>query len=107
MRIWTVYIIYSQNRGKYYIGVTNDLEKRLYEHNNGLSPYTKGGEPWKLKHVEEFDNIKNAYQRERFLKKKKSRKIIEKVINSPDVRLVRNRDSDFSDKIRKHRNSVG
>ena len=88
MPIWTVYIICSKKRNKYYTGVTNDLRGRLYEHNHGLSPYTKGGEPWALVHFEEFDNIKDAYRREQFLKRKKSKKILEKVISSPDVRLL-------------------
>lgn len=87
MPIWTVYIIYSGKRDRYYIGVTTDIQQRVKEHNTGLSPYTKGGTPWTLKHREEFKSIEEAYGREKFLKSKKSRKIIEKVVVSPDVRL--------------------
>ena len=87
MLIWTVYIIKSQKWDKYYTGVTDNLEKRLYEHNNGLSLYTKGGGKWALKHFEEFDSIRDAYKREKFIKNKKSRKIIGKIIGSPNIEL--------------------
>jgi putative endonuclease len=94
--IWTVYVIYSEKRHKHYIDVTDNFKERLYEHNHGLSPYTKGGEPRVPQHLEEFDNIKDAYARERFLKKKKSKKILKKISSSPDVRSRRNRDPDPS-----------
>ncbi len=81
-----VYIIESISKGKFYIGVTNNLKKRFYEHNNGLSRSTVPLRPFILRRVEGFDNIKDAYFREKFLKSKKSRKILELIIrSSPDV----------------------
>lgn len=90
MSVWTVYIIQSQKWNKYYIGVTDNLKLRLYDHNNGLSLSTKGGAKWALKHFEEFNNIQDAYKRERFIKSKKSRKITEKIIASPNILLNKN-----------------
>jgi len=76
-----VYFLKSLKDGSYYIGVSDNSGRRLKEHNAGLSKSTSPKRPWKIIRLEEFDNIKDAYQRERFLKSKKSRKIIEKIIN--------------------------
>lgn len=81
-----VYILESISASKLYIGVTNNLRKRFYEHNNGLSRSTAPGRPYILKRVERFENIKEAYSRERFLKSRKNRRLLERIIrSSPDV----------------------
>ncbi|MBK8875010.1 MAG: GIY-YIG nuclease family protein [Bacteroidetes bacterium] len=41
-----VYIIYSSSYDVFYKGFTDNPEKRLWEHNNDLSRYTKGKGPW-------------------------------------------------------------
>ena len=84
-KIYFVYYLESSKDGSYYIGVTNCVRRRLFEHNSGLSKSTASKKPWILRKTEEYPNINLAYQREIFLKKKKSKKIIEKIINSPDV----------------------
>lgn len=38
--IYSVYILWSQVAGKFYIGVTSDVHKRLYQHNVGVSKWT-------------------------------------------------------------------
>jgi putative endonuclease len=43
-----VYILYSDLLGKYYVGSTNDLSRRMAEHNYGHSKFTKTGKPLKL-----------------------------------------------------------
>lgn len=43
-----VYILYSKKLNSYYVGVTQDIEKRLYQHNSGYSKYTKKGIPWQI-----------------------------------------------------------
>ncbi len=50
----------------YYVGSTWNLEKRLWEHNQGLgAKYTARRLPVKLVYSEEFDFIADAYQREK------------------------------------------
>ena len=80
--MYYLYILQSQAKGRYYVGVSGNVDKRLKEHNSGIVKSTAPYKPWIIKCVEEFPDIKLAYQRERFIKDKHSRKIIEKIIAS-------------------------
>ena len=77
-----VYFLQSIKNSSYYIGVSANTDVRLKDHNAGLSKSTAPKRPWVLKRVEKYPDIKSAYQRERFLKAKKSHKIIKKIIKS-------------------------
>ncbi len=43
-----VYILYSESLGQYYVGQTDNLEKRFKRHNRGHGKHTKKGIPWDL-----------------------------------------------------------
>ena len=75
-----VYVLRSQTSGKTYIGQTKDLEKRLWAHNSGLSPYTKGRGPWGLLYHEEFETRGEAMKREKFFKTGKGREFLKEII---------------------------
>jgi len=45
---YIVYILLSEKLNTYYVGLTNNIEKRLATHNNGGKKYTTKGIPWKL-----------------------------------------------------------
>ncbi|OIP00126.1 MAG: endonuclease [Bacteroidetes bacterium CG2_30_33_31] len=62
------YILKSETHGNYYYGHTNDLEKRIKQHNMGQVKYTKGRRPWKLHYFEEFETKSGAAKREYFFK---------------------------------------
>jgi putative endonuclease len=76
------YILFSEKLNKYYVGACVNLERRLNEHNIGHSKFTKTGTPWKIVHVEEFETLQQAKTREIFIKKMKSRRYIEKLIEA-------------------------
>jgi putative endonuclease len=76
-----LYILQSECDKSFYIGVTNDTQRRLNEHNAGLSRSTKSRTPWMIVHREEFESITEAYRRERYIKSRKKRKYIESIIN--------------------------
>ena len=60
-----VYILKCAN-GSYYTGSTTDIERRLWEHQNGEgSNYTKAHLPVELVYVDEFPRIDDAYYREK------------------------------------------
>lgn len=47
--MYTVYILFSSTIQKYYIGQTQNIENRLFEHNSGETKSIKGGIPWRIK----------------------------------------------------------
>src|ERR1043165_4298207 len=65
-----VYILASQIGGTLYIGVTNDLIRRVFEHKSKfVRGFTKKYDVVKLVYYEQYDDIENAIQREKRLKK--------------------------------------
>jgi putative endonuclease len=62
------YILKSKRDGKMYTGSTNNLRKRLDQHNKGLSTYTKGRGPFDLIYYEACLLEEKARSREVFLK---------------------------------------
>lgn len=61
------YILLCSN-GEYYVGSTEDLDKRLQEHQSGRGcDFTKAHLPVKLVYTEEYPTIEEAYKRERQL----------------------------------------
>ena len=77
-----VYILQSKKNNKFYIGFSDDVERRLSQHNAGRNKSTKSGVPWELRYQEEFDDRKKAMNREKEIKDKKSKKYIEWLISS-------------------------
>ncbi|MEP0860507.1 MAG: GIY-YIG nuclease family protein [Ignavibacterium sp.] len=75
--MYTVYTIYSEKFNKIYIGQTEDIERRMFEHNNGLlSVYSKRYKPWELVYTEEYPTRAEAMKREKQLKSQKGREFI-------------------------------
>ena len=82
-RTYYAYILASQRNGTLYIGVTNDLARRAWEHREGLIPgFTKKYGVKMLVYYELFNNINAAIHRETRLKKftrKRKLELIESV----------------------------
>lgn len=78
-----VYIL-KLKTGNLYIGYTNNLERRLSQHKNGESTYTKPRRPLKLVYYEAYLSKKDAIIRERRLKQFKNghKILINRVSNS-------------------------
>ncbi|OGH93702.1 MAG: hypothetical protein A2538_02335 [Candidatus Magasanikbacteria bacterium RIFOXYD2_FULL_41_14] len=69
-RRYYVYILASQKNGTLYIGLTNNLVKRIYQHKNNLiAGFTKKYNVHQLVYYEEYDNINIAISREKQMKK--------------------------------------
>ena len=74
------YILSSKNNSTLYIGVTNDLERRLNEHRSGLIPgFTQKYHCEKLVYFEEYSDINQAIEREKQLKHWSRSKLIDSV----------------------------
>ena len=66
---YTVYILASRKHGTLYIGVTNDIARRVREHRQGRgSRFVKRYRVTRLVHVETHDEIAHAIQREKTMK---------------------------------------
>ncbi len=70
MKRYFVYILTNQRNGTLYVGVTNDITRRVYEHKNDLvGGFTSKYKVHLLVYFEEFHNIDLAIIREKQLKK--------------------------------------
>ena len=63
-----LYLLKSCKVKKFYIGITNNLKKRIIGHNNGESIYTSRYLPWEIEYCEAFLSKKDAINREKALK---------------------------------------
>jgi len=63
-----VYVLESELNGELYTGFTNDLKRRILEHNKGLNLSTKRYKPWHLIYYEACLSEVDAYRREHYLK---------------------------------------
>ena len=79
--MYYVYILYSEKLDKYYIGSSKNPELRLKYHNMGKKGWTKRGVPWKLVFQQEFQDKKDAMEKEMYVKNQRSKIFIEKLIS--------------------------
>jgi putative endonuclease len=82
-----IYILYSPSSDFYYVGYSNDPVRRLEEHNSSVhNTFTSKHRPWILKaYFKCSESEKEAIQIERFIKKQKSRKLLEQLCTSDFV----------------------
>ena len=71
-----VYILLSQKDHKFYIGLTNNLERRMFQHSNGEVVSTKGRRPLDLIFYEAYLNEKDAARREDYFKTNKGKRTL-------------------------------
>lgn len=71
---WYVYVLSSKIARKSYTGSADNLSRRLKEHNEGKSYYTKRYKPWELIYTEEYLTEHEARMREKYLKSASGRK---------------------------------
>ena len=63
-----VYVLQSMKDGLLYTGISGDPERRLKDHNSGMTKSTKGRRPFKLIYTEECGDRRQAREREKYLK---------------------------------------
>ena len=75
--MYYVYITTNKNNEVLYIGVTNDLRRRIYEHKQKIvEGFTSKYNVDKLVYYESTENVKSPIEREKVLKKWARKKII-------------------------------
>jgi putative endonuclease len=76
-----LYILQSLKDSNFYTGITNNLKRRIKEHNNGKNISTKGRRPFKLIYCEVYLLKKDAENRERYLKTSMGKRVIKKQLS--------------------------
>ena len=82
-----VYIVYSPSLQRFYVGTTDDVAKRIDEHNNNKYPgsFTSKGIPWELFFQIECKTGDQAYKLEKYIKKMKSTNFIKRLKNESEL----------------------
>lgn len=82
-----VYILQSLTNNRFYLGSTDNLERRIKQHNEGKAKYTSLTKPFKLVFSQEYPTLVEARKIEYKLKRLKSRKILEQIIFDGKINL--------------------
>src|SRR3989338_4222911 len=80
-KMWHVYILQSRKDGSHYIGCSNDYPRRLREHNNGYNDSTRTKAPWRIVHLEQFEESSKAFVREKQIKSYKGGNGLKKLLH--------------------------
>ena len=75
-----IYVLKSLSARKSYVGMTDDLGRRLAEHNSAKHFYSKRHIPWSIVHAEKFDTRDDARKREKYFKTAAGRRYLKKHI---------------------------
>ena len=78
--VYFVYVLRSSKDGGLYTGMTDDLERRLGEHNSGKSKSTRHRRPFTLVYSEQFSTRAEAAKCERFLKSGAGHKFLKNIL---------------------------
>lgn len=78
--MFTAYVLKSKIAKKSYVGATDDMLRRLKEHNSGKHFYTKRYLPWEIIYTETFKTWLEARHREVYLKSRSGRKLLKEKI---------------------------
>jgi len=77
-----IYVLESIVSGTRYVGMTNNIVRRLREHNSGTMKSTKAFVPWKVIYIEEVDSRLEGRKREKYLKSSAGRRYLQKILAS-------------------------
>lgn len=78
--MWTVYVLRSLTNNRHYTGYTNNLERRLVEHNSGKTKSIKFTRPFELIYKETYNTRLEAIRREKFFKSGKGREFLKEIL---------------------------
>lgn len=88
-KFYYIYILTNTNNTVFYTGVTNNLSRRIYEHKNKLvKGFTSKYNIWKLIYYEEYNDVRDAIEREKQVKDYRREK---------KLKLIRTMSPDFTE----------
>ena len=78
--MYYVYIILNESKTRTYTGVTDNVERRLDEHNIGKVKSSSPYRPYKVIHTESFRTLSEARRKERFYKSTTGRRKLKEMV---------------------------
>ncbi|MCL5407017.1 MAG: GIY-YIG nuclease family protein [Patescibacteria group bacterium] len=75
-----VYVLQSLKNNSLYIGYTNNIKRRILEHNRQENLSTKAYAPWKLIFFEGYLEEKDAQRREKYLKTNQGSRLLKRML---------------------------
>ncbi|MBS1625333.1 MAG: GIY-YIG nuclease family protein [Bacteroidetes bacterium] len=85
--MYIVYILYSGQYDKTYVGFSSNVEQRLISHNHPQNKgYTKRFQPWEIVYTEICETKSEAMQREKFFKTGEGREEIQAILSRLNLR---------------------
>ena len=79
--MYNVYILLNHAKTRTYTGVAADVDKRLKEHNEGKVSSSRPYRPYDIIHLETFETLKEARQREEFYKSTTGRRRLHELMS--------------------------
>jgi putative endonuclease len=80
--LYFVYAIKSKSRNYLYVGLTNNVERRLDEHNQGKNKTTRSYRPFELILTEKYETRVQARKREKFLKNGSGKEFLKSIVGN-------------------------
>ena len=80
--MYTVYVLQNTISRRHYVGSTNDIARRMSEHNRGQTRSTRQKGSWVLKYIEEYSTSIEAKAREHQIKSYKGGNAFKKLISA-------------------------
>jgi putative endonuclease len=82
-----VYILKSDRDGRFYVGSTDDLERRLFQHHYGHTQTTSRMEPWYVVLAQQYSSLPQARGIEQRIKKMRRKDYLEKMVCEGSIRM--------------------
>jgi putative endonuclease len=76
-----VYALRNSINNEIYVGISQNISKRLKEHNTGKNRYTKAFMPWQVFYTEPHQDYASARTREKYFKHTSGKKYLRKILN--------------------------
>ena len=76
-----IYLLESERDGVWYVGLSQNPNERLKQHNKGKSKFTKGHIPWKLLYEEKIGSLIDARKKEKYYKSSAGKRRLKKILN--------------------------
>ncbi len=94
MSVFTLYILFSSSHLRTYVGQTENIQKRIGEHNGGKVKSTKAYVPWEMIWSEEFMSRDDALKREKYYKSSAGRQKIKNILDTEKSQVRSPRSAD-------------